>query len=591
MRTIFKRYVVGLCSLEIISLSKTVSWSGKGTKSIFLNLIPQFKTFNMRFPFIFLVLWLAPFYLGSQEIDELVEQWTTYEIALFSTSEYKNPYTDVEVWASFTNLHGDTLKRPAFWDGGNVWKIRFTPNDFNSTWTWKSYATNTEDIGLQNQSGHMKSKPNTSENKLLKNGLLKMSPGYRNVVQHSGRPFLVIADTPWAIPFRATKEQVRHYSANRKAKGFNTALMMTVQPDMKADGPNARDTDKGFKRAFKDLSEGHLNQINIDYFQYFDEIIDILLEHEIVPVFQPVFHGYGWKGLDVLGKTVKPEEYVRYCKYLLARYGSKPAIWLLGGDHNGKDPGILESGEMLEDWDCYNQPTGIHYNPCDDYLATWAAGDASHCFHYNKTFQDAAWLDFQWAQTGHDGEHLYHKVNRMYDNLPTKAVANGEPTYEGMNNGENGLGWWQGEEAWMQLMHGGTMGVVYGAATLWQWKVSPTEEGWPAWTDQPTSWQEALEMEGAVYVGLVAKILEGLDIADIEKRWDLSNNKPLLAKEGKLYISYLNEGGHIRINNLNTYSLNYSWVNPKTGAVKTTGEISSEELKAPNENPWVLLIK
>jgi len=37
-----------------------------------------------------------------------------------------------------------------------------------------------------------------------------------------------------------------------------------------------------------------------------------------------------------------------------------------------------------------------------------------------------------------------------------KACLNGEPTYEGMNAGENGLGWWQGEEAWNQLLHGGT---------------------------------------------------------------------------------------------------------------------------------------
>ena len=160
----------------------------------------------------------------------------------------------------------------------------------------------------------------------------------------------------------------------------------------------------------------------------------------------------------------------------------------------GRDPGVQPSGEMMEQWDCYGQPTGLHYNPCDDYIASWAVDNPlKHCEHYNKMFQAEAWLDFQWAQTGHGGEHLLHKVERMYENHPTKASANGEPTYEGMNNGKNGLGWWQGEEAWMQLMAGGTMGVVYGAATLWQWKVSPEEEGWPAWTDQNTSWDQGIE--------------------------------------------------------------------------------------------------
>ena len=536
-----------------------------------------------------LFLFISTFSAYAQGPIPKVGQWATHEINLDARETYKNPYTDVEVWALFVNQKGDTLKRPAFWDGGTSWKLRFSPPDADGQWTWQSFASNKEDGGLHQQIGSFASVPNTSSNELIKNGLLKMSAGNRNVIQQSGKSFLVVADTPWAIPFRATTEQVEIYAKDRQKKGFNTALMMTLQPDTKAEGPNERNTAQGFKRAFDDLAKGHINQINVDYFQYYDGLVQTLLEHDIVPVFQPVFHGYGWKGLEVLGRTVVPEEYVRYCKYLLARYGSNPAFWLLGGDHNGKDPGILESGEMMEDWDAYKQPTGIHYNPCDDYLASWAEGNRDHCFHYNKSFQEAAWLDFQWAQSGHESEHIYHKVERMYENLPTKAVANGEPTYEGMSDGKNGLGWWQGEEAWMQLMHGGTMGVVYGAATLWQWKISPNEAGWPGWTDQPTSWREAMDMEGSTYVGLVGKILGQLDMADIEKRWDLANGKPLLAKAGVLYISYLNEGGTITIQDL-PKNLTYSWMDPKTGNPKQIGKVTENTFRAPDNKPWVLII-
>jgi hypothetical protein len=59
-----------------------------------------------------------------------------------------------------------------------------------------------------------------------------------------------------------------------------------------------------------------------------------------------------------------------------------------------------------------------------------------------------------------------------------KKHASRRATYEGMNAGRNGLGWWQGEEAWNQLMHGGTMESYYGAACLWQWKSTPDEPGW-----------------------------------------------------------------------------------------------------------------
>ncbi|SHI47246.1 apiosidase-like domain-containing protein [Pseudozobellia thermophila] len=540
------------------------------------------------FPF-YLLLWIPFCFTMGQSSSGDVEQWTTLEITLASKEEYKNPYTDVEVWALFYDEQNREFKRPAFWDGGNIWKIRFAPTTANTSWKWTSFASNKNDAGLHGQTGIFRSVPHSGTNPLLKNGLLTMSKGHRSIVHHSGKPFLMVADTPWAIPFRATTEQVETYAKDRQKKGFNTVLLMTLQPDMKAEGPNKRNTEQGFKRAFNDLSEGSLNQMNVDYFQYYDKIINILIAHEIVPVHQPVFHGFGWKGLDVLGRTIDPKEYERYCKYLLARYGSLPAIWLLGGDHNGKDPGILESGEMLEKWDCYAQPTGIHYNPCDDYLASWAKEGSDHCFHYNKSHQAEEWLDFQWAQTGHNGEHLYHKVERMYANLPTKGSANGEPTYEGMDNGKKGLGWWQGEEAWMQLMHGGTMGVAYGAATLWQWKISPTEEGWQAWTDQATSWKEAMQLEGASHVGLVGKILKDYDLTDIEKRFDLAEGKPLLAKEGELYIAYLNEGGSIKIPSV-PLGLNYHWANPKTGEKMPTKTVGDPIFTAPDAHPWVLII-
>ena len=142
----------------------------------------------------------------------------------------------------------------------------------------------------------------------------------------------------------------------------------------------------------------------------------------------------------------------------------------------------------------------------------------------------------------------------------------------------------------MQLMHGGTMGVVYGAAGIWQWKVTPNETGWDPWADQPLSWKSALKLKGSTYVGLVGNILKGIDFTDIEKRWNLANGKPLLAKEGVLYISYLNKGEDIEIDNVSS-ALDYRWVNPKTGEVKQKGKVTKEKLKAPDNTPWVLIIE
>lgn len=529
---------------------------------------------------------------GCDTKVQQVPQWTTFEISLESPKVYDNPYTEVELAALFSNEKGEQLRRPGFWDGENRWIIRFCPPDNGSVWTWETACSDRENTGLHSQKGSLQSVAYEGENQLLQHGLLQMSPGKRNVIHQDGYPFLLVGDTPWALPFRATKEQAEIYATDRQKKGFNAALLMSVQPDMEAEGPEARNTPQGFMRGFADLHEGHINQLKPSYFQYLDSLIEILIAHEIVPVFQPVFHGYGWKGKKVLGNYIDPVEYVRYCKYLLARYGSQPAMWLIAGDNGGRDPGVREAGEMLEIWDAYEQPTGLHYNPCDDYIASWAVDNPiKHCEHYNKTFQAEPWLDFQWAQTGHGNEHEYTNVTRMYDYSPTKASANGEPTYEGMNAGKNGLGWWQGEEAWTQFMSGGTMGVVYGAATLWQWKVQPDEEGWPIWTDQNTSWNQALKMEGSTYVGYVSKALGGMDLTDIEKRPDLTNGEyPLLTKNSNIYLSYMNEGGSISIQGL-AADLPYRWFDPKAG---TFGEQQLTEagqtLQAPSSDPWLLII-
>ncbi len=529
---------------------------------------------------------------GQKNEEIRVAQYTTYEIMLQSEQKYKNAYTDVEVWAVFTNQQQDTMLRPAFWDGDSSWKIRFSPVDTNEIWYWQSFSSNKSDNGLSGQHGSFLSVSKQTTNQLVSEGPLGISPGKRSLIHHSGKPFLMVANTGWASPFRATVEQVEEYAASCQKKGFNTVLLAVLQTDMKAEGPDERNTPLGFKRAFRDLKDGHLNELDVDYFQYLDNIIATYLTHELVPVIAPLLHGYGWKGLDVIGNKVEAEEYLRYCKYLLARYGNQPAMWLLSVDGGGYAPGIVECGEMLEKWDAYRQPTGLHYSPFDDYLATWAIdlpNPRLYCLHENKTHQDKNWLDFQWAQTGHDGLHLYHKVEKMYDNLPTKAVAAGEPTYEGMNDGKNGLGWWQGEDAWNELMHGGTMGVVYGAAALWQWKITKDEPGWETWTDQLMSWKEAKEMEGSHYVGLVAKILKKYNLTDIERRWDLSGGKPLLAKEGKLYIAYLKEGGKIKINSIPA-GMHYRWVDPRNGQIFGSNITDKDVFTAPDAKSWVLIV-
>ncbi len=481
--------------------------------------------------------------------------WREYEITLTAAGDCPNPYTDRQVWAEFTHANGTVLRRPAFWDGGRTWKIRFAANQIGR-WTWRSFCE-PDDMGLANQSGEVSCVAGpTTDHRFYQHGFWRMSPGGRNLMHADGTPALLAADTAWALPWRATETQCRVYAHDRHVKGFNAVLLMSVQPDMHARGPRDRTADEGFDVGFEDLSNGHINQLNPAYFQYLDQLVAILVEHEIVPVFQPVFQGFGWKGLSVAGVVVPPEEYARYCRYLVARYGGRPAMYLVGGDGSGYEPQILAGGEEVERWDAYAQPTGIHYRPHAD----------------NRAWQAAPWLDFQWCQTGHSGEHMPERVADMWRNTPIKAVANGEPTYENGGRSGKAAGWWQGHEAWSNLCAGGTMGVVYGAGSLWQWKLHPDESGQSDFFSAPgAGWREALDFEGSRYIGLIPKILEGLPFADMAPNWQVTLGRRGLLVPGKLFICYTHEGGpHVIFGD--AVPRRYRVVDPRTGDVLSAGE-------------------
>ena len=496
--------------------------------------------------------------------------WREVEIVLTGEQEYRNPYVEVEVWVDFEHETGIRLRRPAYWDGGRTWRVRFAPPEVGS-WKWTSAGSLPEQTG---QLDAIATEPGEA-NPFYVHGFWRMSPGGRSLVHADETPAILAADTPWALPWRATPEQVRVYAADRQAKGFNAVLLMTVQPDMRAVGPRDRTQDEGFGVGFDDLREGHLNRIEVGYFQYLDELIGILVEHHLVPVLQPVFHGFGWKGLDVAGPVVPPAEYARYCRYLVARYGARPALYLVGADGSGEEPQIPAGGAEVHAWDCYGQPTGIHYRP-----------------HIrSNAFQDAEWLDFQWCQTGHEGEHVAERVADMWRNLPIKAIANGEPTYE--NSGVTGkaTGWWQGHEAWSNLCAGGTMGVVYGAGSLWQWRLHPDEPGHEPYFVAPgAGWREALDFEGSAYVGLVAKILDGLPTTDMAPDWTRAIAARALSVPGRMFLVYRENGGPIMVFD-DSVPLDYRIVDPRDGSVVAVGvrESSRDPIPDPGGAPRVYI--
>jgi len=503
--------------------------------------------------------------------------WQQVEIELTARDDHADPYTAIDVSADFVSETGETLRRPAFWDGGATWRIRFAPPAGSAKWEWTSAAT-AEDPGLAGQRGIVNvGDPDPPGDQFSEHGFWRMSPAGRSLVHADGTPALMIADTAWALPWRATPEQVTVYAKDRQAKGFNATLLMTVQPDMRATGPRDRTVDEGFDVGFEDLPTGHLNRLNPGYFQTVDTLVQILRSHGIVPVLQPVFFGFGWKGLDVAGPVIPPTEYARYCRYLVARYGAGPVMYLVGADGSGREPQLPAGGAEIQTWDCYRQPTGLHYRPNAD----------------NAAFQDADWLDFQWCQTGHTGDHAAERVADMWRNVPAKAIANGEPTYEGTRSSDMAAGWWQGDEAWRNLCAGGTMGVVYGAASLWQWVLRPDEPGHFDYFLAPgCSWREALDFPGSTAVGMLGRILKDLPTTDMRPGWQDVLAARCLMVPGRMFLNYSANGAPLMPISDQKLPKFFRIFDPRDGVVLDSGQLGEgkQPLAETGNGPRVTIL-
>ena len=521
----------------------------------------------MRPPLVVLIVsyWILPRPIAAiaedtSSVPSNAPQWEQVEIEFAAAERYTNAYVQCQAWVDFIHDDGTKIRRPMFWDGGQTFRVRFASTKPQGVWRWTS-SSEPKDAGLRGR-GQINASPNSAAKTVFdKHGFWRIPPGERNLVHADGTSRFLCADTPWALPWRATVEQATKYAKDRAAKGFNAALLMTVMPDSNTAGPRSRIEDRGFAVGFEDLSQGSLRQLNVEYFQYFDQLVDVLVQHGIAPVYQPVFHGYGWKGGGTAGNKVSAEDYARYCRYLVARFGARPAIWLVGGDGPVTEPRILEqldqAGAEIERWDDYEQPTGIHYSP--------------HAL--NRSHQDKEWLDFQWCQTGHNAEHVPERVADMWRNLPVKAIANGEPTYENIGRTGKASGWWQGHEAWSNVTAGGTMGVVYGAASLWNWRLRPDEPGHADWCTAPNAgWEEALEFEGSKYPGIAAKILNQYPIRGMEPNWTCTYGRRGLLIPDELFVLYLPNGGSTPIVSVEV-PRSYRVYDPKSGEVVGEGRL------------------
>ena len=243
------------------------------------------------------------------------------EIPFEAGSDHNDPFNTITVDVVFTTPNNKTLRVPAFWAGGNKWKVRYA-SPMIGTHRFISECSDVHDMGLHNIKGELRINAYTGDNPFYKHGPIRVAADHRYLQHIDGTPFFWLGDTWWmGLCHRLHwPDEVKTLAADRKKKGFNVIQIVAgLYPDMPPFDPRGAN-EAGFPW------EEKYARIRPEYFDAADKRIEYLADQGFSPCIVGAW-GYfmPWMGVE---KTKQ------HWRYLIARWGALPVVWCAAGEAN-----------------------------------------------------------------------------------------------------------------------------------------------------------------------------------------------------------------------------------------------------------------
>lgn len=440
-----------------------------------------------------------------------------FEITFSSTTDYKEPFNEIEFDVLFTEPSGREILVPGFWAGKSLWKVRYA-SPIIGKHKFKTICSDGNNSDLNGNEGLIEIKEYKGKNSLYKHGKIKVSKDKRHIEHNDGTPFFWLGDTWWkALTSRCRWPKIfKTVTKDRVDKGF------TVVHIADAMGPEVTLPEPGEEIKKEEMNEGgycwdkEFESINPEYFDFADLKIKWLVKSGIVPcIFGPWGYFLHFLGIEKIKK---------HWRYLISRWGSYPVIWCVSGevrlpyyDYLYKDSkkmeqfkrkqgkGWSEVAAFIKEKDPFKNLTTVHPSP----------GDKS--YSSRDVFSNPDLFDIDMLQTGHSDfssfDRTFKTLDKSLSSSPTKPVINGEPCYEGIMGGS--LQNTQRFLFWTHMLSG-TAGHSYGTDGIWTFR---SEENYMSilgrWTTD--TWDKAMNLPGSYQIGYGKKFLQ---------RYDWSKFKP-----------------------------------------------------------------
>jgi len=516
-----------------------------------------------------------------------VDKWCVVEISLTSSVSYSDPFRDVDIIATFTGPRGEIINRPAFWDGGNIWKIRFAPT-LVGNWTYSTTCSDATNTGLHLQIGSVQSIEYTGDLPIYQKGFIKVSSNKRYMVYNDETPFFWLGDTHWQMSdYERDDEcnygdncgsQFKHVVKDRIAKGF------TVYQTY----PDAGVNDGGGNVHIANWWSTKYNRLDPVAFQkYFDPKMKYLAGNGFVIALGCGVHWLSTESVGLDGMKM-------LAKYMVARYGAYPIVWITGQEVDIKPEEELiwkEVAKTIDSFDSYKHPLTGHMTPTrytwgNETWHTWFAVQGGHGVTRNFC-----------SQTLYKGYWNY---------LPTQPFLESEAKYEDVDCG--GLNDATDERiAAYKSIQCGSLGFTYGVSGIWAMKWDTKVAGWDSYSKYP--WYVGVDAPGSTYMKYLKQFYTSFEWENLVPRFldpswctFISPETSILsstsdAERFVVYFYNFSTATGILKNLSDSKTYIARWFNPITGKsklisdnIRSTGGMYTIPSK-PDNNDWLLLVE
>lgn len=515
----------------------------------------------------------------------MIARYTVFEAPFYSTLNYDNPFWDVDVRVTFTAPSGAAQTIDAFWDGEDVWRVRFSPDEVG-TWEWAT-SSDADNSGLHGQRGAFECVDYTGDNPLYRHGPLKVADDQHHLSYADDTPFFWLADTAWNGVLRAQAGDWDTYLTRRREQGFTVIQFVSTH--------------------WRGLTKDDLGELaftgddrivlNAAFFHRLDSKVAAINAHGLIA--SPIML---WTLTETdPGQILSEAAAIRFCRYLQARWGAYQVVWMVGGDgcyqRSGQVAHYQHVGRAVFG-DRHDRLVTMH--PCGQ---NWVKAE----------FGSEDWFDFIGYQSGHgdSDEHLTWLVEGPpatdWASDPVLPVINLEPNYEThpSYHTDTVFGAYEVRRAsYWSLLVSPTAGVTYGINSIWVWPDTPqpAENHKNVGIVQP--WHTGVDTPGVESMAALRLFFESLAWWQLRPAPDVlaaqpgvDNPRDFIAAaqtaDGQQTVVYLPTGQRVTLVTAKLNGANSArWFDPRNGGwlTATLADSPEQTLTPPDAQDWLLLI-